>query len=227
MKRASALGEHLLLGLGFSLMMAALYLIFVYVPTEKEMGEIQRIFYFHVPLAWVAFLAFFVVFVSSILYLWKRKEKWDLIAQASAEIGILFTTLVLITGPIWAKPVWGSWWTWDARLTTSLILWFTYLAYLIVRVYAGEESRGARFAAVVGIVGFMDVPLVYLSVRLWRTQHPGELVSTLEGSMFLTLAVSIAAFTVLYCILISHSFSLKRMGVKIRRLKRALIDSEE
>jgi len=106
----------------FLSLVAALFLVFVFVPTEKEMGIVQRIFYFHVPLAWVAFLAFFVTFLSSIFYLWRRKEKWDYLANSSAEIGLLFTVLVLITGPIWAKAVWGVWWTWDTRLTTTLIL---------------------------------------------------------------------------------------------------------
>lgn len=208
-----------LVSLGFALMTVSLYLIFIYVPTEKEMGVIQRIFYIHVPLAWVAFLAFFVVFIGSILYLWKRDGKWDILARSSAEIGVIFTTLVLVTGPIWAKPVWGSWWTWDARLTSSLVLWLTYIGYLLVRSYAGEESRGARLAAVLGIVGFMDVPLVYLSIKLWRTQHPRELVSSLEGSMMLTLMVSLAAFTVLYVILLRQTTALKHLEASVRELK--------
>ena len=200
--------------------MISLGLIFLYVPPEKEMGDIQRIFYFHVPLAWIAFLAFFVVFVTGILYLWKRHQKWDLLAQASAEIGIIFTTLVLITGPIWAKPVWGSWWTWDARLTATLILCLTYVAYLMVRSYAGEEERGARFASVIGIVGFINVPIVYLSVNLWRTQHPEELVSDLGGSMLLTLLVGIATFTAVYVLLMTLSYSIKELQNRINLLKR-------
>lgn len=221
------LNNYGLSALSFILMMISLALVFLYVPTEKEMGDIQRIFYFHVPLAWVAFLAFFIVFVTGILYLWKRDSKWDHLAHASAEIGVLFTTLVLITGPIWAKPVWGSWWTWDARLTASLILWMTYIAYLLIRSFAGEEERGARFAAVIGIVGFVNVPIVYLSVNLWRTQHPPELVSDLEGSMLLTLLVSIAAFTVLYIMLISHSYSINNMSSRIRWIKQQVEENEE
>src|SRR4030042_5901728 len=147
--------SRILLGISFLLMVAALYLVFIYVPTEATMGVVQRIFYFHVPVAWVAFLAFFVVFVGSILYLWKRESKWDILAYSSAEVGIVFTTLVLITGPLWAKPTWGVWWVWDARLTTTLVLWLIYLAYLMVRSFALEESQGARFAAVVGIVGLI------------------------------------------------------------------------
>lgn len=172
MKKRDILGSDLLLGLSFLLMIAALYLVFIYVPTEATMGVVQRIFYFHVPVAWVAFLAFFVVFVGSILYLWKKENKWDILASSSAEVGIVFTTLVLITGPIWAKPTWGVWWVWDARLTTTLVLWLIYLAYMMVRSFALEQSQGARFSAVVGIIGFIDVPIVALAIVLSRTQHP-------------------------------------------------------
>ena len=141
------LWNNALLVLGLALMIIALYMIFMYVPTEKTSGIIQRIFYFHVPVAWVSFLAFFVTFIFSILYLRNRISKWDAIAHASAEVGVIFNTLVLITGPIWAKSAWGIWWTWDTRLTTSLVLWSTYVAYLMVRSYATEPARGARFAA--------------------------------------------------------------------------------
>ena len=221
------LKSNVLLGLSFILMITSLSLIFLYAPTEKEMGEIQRIFYFHVPLAWIAFLAFFIVFISSIFYLWKRDLKWDILAHSSAEIGVMFTTLVLITGPIWAKPVWGSWWEWEARLTSSLVLWLTYLAYLLVRSYAGEESKGARFAAVLGIIGFINVPIVYLSVNLWRTQHPPELVSDLRGAMLLTLLVSIAAFTVLYVLLVSHSISIRNLADRVKQLRHTVEEQEE
>ncbi|MFA4836029.1 MAG: cytochrome c biogenesis protein CcsA [Dehalococcoidia bacterium] len=217
---------NLLLAFSFVLMIAALYLIFIYAPAEKEMGDIQRIFYFHVPLAWIAFLAFAVVFVGSILYLWKRESKWDMLAQSSAEIGVVFTTLVLVTGPIWARPVWGTWWEWEPRLTSSLVLWFTYLAYLLVRSYASEESMGARFAAVLGIVGFVNVPIVYLSVNLWRTQHPPHLVNNLDGSMLLTLQVSLAAFTALYVLLMYHSVSIRKLAGRVRYLKRLMEERE-
>ena len=200
-----------LAGLGFILIIAGLYLVLVYAPTEETMGILQRIFYFHVPLAWVAFLAFFIVFLGSILYLWKRESKWDIIASSSAEIGIVFTTLVLITGSIWAKPIWGVWWAWEPRLTTALVLWLIYIAYLIVRSYATEVSRGARFAAVVGIVGFIDVPIVALAITLWRTQHPGPVIfqGGLVSSMLLTLLICLAAFTALYCLLMMQRVSMK------------------
>ncbi len=214
-------GENLLIGLGFALMIAALYMVFMYVPTDKHTGIVQRIFYFHVPVAWVAFLAFFITFIFSILYLWKRDIKWDTIASASAELGVIFTSLVLITGPIWAKPVWGVWWTWDARLTTSLVLWVIYVAYLLVRSFASEPDRGAMFSAVVGIVGFIDVPIVFLTVNLWRTQHPTMIIfeGGLTTSMLVTLLVCIAAFTVLYLVLIKRAARLKQMESEVRRIK--------
>jgi heme exporter protein C len=221
MNTNQTLRNRILLGLGFILMIAALYMIFIYVPTDKTTGIVQRIFYFHVPVAWVSFLAFFITFIFSILYLWKRKVKWDYIAHASAEIGVLFTTLVLITGPIWAKPTWGIWWTWDARLTTSLVLWIIYIAYLLVRSFATDSAKSARYGAVIGIIGFIDVPLVFLTVNLWRTQHPTTIIfeGGLETSMLLTLLVCIAAFTVLYVLLLIQSSNLKSMKANITHLK--------
>ena len=213
-----------LLGLSLVLMIATLYLIFLYVPTEESMGIVQRIFYFHVPLAWVSFLAFFIVFLGSILYLWKRSSKWDTLASSSAEVGAVFTTLFLITGSIWAKPIWGVWWTWSPRLTTALVLWLIYLAYLLVRAYASDDQRGARFAAIVGIIGFIDVPIVALAITLWRTQHPGPVVFTsgLAPSMLLTLLVSLAAFTALFLILVTQVAQLKKDRDEIMRLKELL-----
>ena len=210
-----------LLGLSFILFVEALYLVFLYVPTEETMGIVQRIFYFHVPVAWVAFLAFFIVFLGSILYLWKRESKWDVIASSSAEVGVVFTTLVLITGSIWAKPIWGVWWTWEPRLTTALVLWLIYIAYLIVRSFATDEQRGARFAAVVAIVGFIDVPIVALAITLWRTQHPGPIIfqGGLTPPMLLTLIVCVAAFTTLYSLLLIQRVSMKNDEIEISRLQ--------
>ena len=221
MRNKHSIRDNILLGLGFALMLAALYMVFLYVPTEKHTGIVQRIFYFHVPIAWVGFLAFFVTFAFSILYLWKRETKWDAAACASAEVGVVFTTLVLITGPIWAKPVWGIWWTWDARLTTSLVLWLIYIAYLLVRYFAIEPDRGARFSAVIGIVGFIDVPIVFLTVNLWRTQHPAPILfeGGLTSSMLVTLLVCIAAFTVLYVLLTIQGTNLKLMEAQVKHLK--------
>ncbi|HEX2172303.1 MAG TPA: cytochrome c biogenesis protein CcsA, partial [Dehalococcoidia bacterium] len=205
-----------------SAMLVALGMIFFYAPTERVQGDVQRIFYLHLGLAWVGFLAFFVVFVASIGYLWKRTSGWDVWARSSAEVGVVYMTLVLITGSIWAKPVWGTWWTWDARLTTTLILWLIYLAYLVVRAYASEPGRAARYAAVIGIIGFLDVPIVYQSVNWWRTLHPGPTVvqsgggSGLTPAMMATLLVTLVAFTVLY-------LYLTRLKAGIERAKDALL----
>jgi heme exporter protein C len=214
----------ILLAISFSLMMVSLYLVFMYVPTEENMGIVQRIFYFHVPVAWVSFLAFFVVFIGSILYLWKREEKWDILARSSGEIGVVFTSLVLVTGPIWAKPAWGVWWTWDARLTTTLIMWLIYIAYLLVRSFAAEESRGARFAAVVGIVGFVDLPIAAIAIVLWRTQHPSPIIfeGGLAPSMFLTLMVCVATFTILYVYILMHTMSIRKAEVEVEKMAQAL-----
>ena len=210
-----------LLGLSFALMLAALYMIFIYVPTEATMGVVQRIFYFHVPLAWLSFLAFFIVFLGSIMYLLKRDSKWDRLASSSAELGVVFTTLFLISGSIWAKPIWGVWWTWDPRLTTALILWLIYIAYLLVRSYVSDRQRGARFASVVGIMGFLDVPIVALAIVLWRTGHPSPVIfqGGLAPSMMLTLIVSIAAFTALYVLLLKQRLALKNTENEIRRAR--------
>ena len=190
--------------------------IFLYAPTERLQGPVQRIFYVHVPLAWIAYLAFFVVFVASGLYLWKRSPRWDRLARASAEIGVVCTTLVLVTGSLWAKPIWGTWWSWDARLTTTLVLWLIYLAYLVLRAYVEEPGRAARYAAVLGIVGFVDVPIIHQSVVWWRTLHPGPTVVQESGgtglppAMLTTLALSLVAFTLMYVYLLLEKLHIER-----------------
>jgi heme exporter protein C len=153
-----------LLGFGFYQAMYA-------APTEQTMGDIQRIFYYHVPSAWTAFILFFANFIASVIYLVRRGAKSDAWALASAEVGVVFCTIVLITGPLWAKPVWGIWWTWDARLTTTLVLWLIYVSYLMLRRFS-EGQQTATLAAALAVFGFLDVPIVYMSIRWWRTQHP-------------------------------------------------------
>jgi heme exporter protein C len=220
-KEEGIMKKNILLGLSFVLMVAALYLVFVYVPTEKEMGIVQRLFYLMVPMGWLAMLAFLIIFIGSILYLVKRESKWDNLARSSAEIGIIFTTLALITGSTWARPIWGVWWTWEPRLTATLVLWLIYVAYLMVRSFATEEARGARFAAVVGIIGFIDIPIVALATSLWRGIHPGPIIfqGGLAPPMLLTLLVSIAAFTALYFLLLIQRVSMQNAEGEIKRLK--------
>jgi len=180
----------------------ALWAAFIHAPTEREMGEVQRILYFHVGAAWTAFFAFFVVFVAGIIYLWRRRLFWDEFAAASAEIGVVFTTIVLATGPIWARPIWNTWWPWgDPRVTTTLVLWLIYVAYFILRSSLPEGEKRARFAAVFGIIGFIDVPIVFLSIRWWRTIHPVLIDRTgakMEPEMLQALMISVVAFTFLY-----------------------------
>ncbi|MBM3319890.1 MAG: cytochrome c biogenesis protein CcsA [Candidatus Eisenbacteria bacterium] len=188
-------------------MVLNLFLIFYHAPVERTMGLVQKIFYIHVPAAWVAFLAFFVVFAASIAYLASRRASYDRLAEASAAVGVLFCTLVLATGPIWAKPVWGIWWTWDARLTSTLVLWFLYIGYLLLRSYVPDAARRATLSAVLGIVGFLDVPIVYLSIRWWRTQHPSPVFAGGEGSgldprMRAAFFYSLAVFTLLFVVLL-------------------------
>jgi heme exporter protein C len=184
------------------------YLGLVWSPPDVDQHDAMRILYVHVPSVWTAYLGFFLVLVSSVMFLWKRDLMWDRLAAACAELGVLFTALTLAAGSIWAKPIWGTWWTWDARLTTTLILWLIYLAYLVVRAYAGEPGRAARYAAVIGIIGFLDVPIIRQSVVWWRTLHPGPTVvqesggTGLTGPMLVTLAVSFVAFTLLSVYLI-------------------------
>jgi len=195
--------DYILPALVFVSMLLALYLVGFYAPIEREQGVVQKIFYFHVPSAWVAFLAFFVVFVFSFRYLVSRDKRWDNRAAAAAEVGVMFCTLVIITGPIWAKPVWGIWWTWDARLTLTLVLWLIYVSYVLLRHYVADAEKRATLSAVLGIIGFIDVPLVYFAIRWWRTQHPQPVIAGGGGSgmdprMATAFWVSLAAFTVLF-----------------------------
>ena len=213
--------------LTFLAVSAALFCIFIYAPTVKHEGVVQRIMYFHVPSAWIAFLAFFIVFIASILFLWKKEREWDIIAHSSAEIGVVFCSLVLLTGPIWAKPIWGAWWVWDARLTSTLILWMIYVAYLMIKSQAGPGSQGARYAAVLGIVGFLDIPIIHFSVLWWRTFHPQPKMLTmekvgsgLEPSMIITLMVSLTAFTFLYFLFMGQRIKLEKMKDSIEELKK-------
>lgn len=169
------------------------------VPPDALQGEVQRLMYVHVPTAWLAMLAFFVVFVMSVLYLIQRRPHWDMIASSSAEIGVLFTALTLALGSLWGRPTWGVWWTWDPRLTTTAILLLIYVGYLAVRSLAEDPETRARWSAIVGIVGFIDVPIVYLSVYWWRTLHqPPTTPRTIAPEMLGVLLLNLLAFTLVY-----------------------------
>jgi len=174
----------------------ALYAALVVAPTELTMGDVQRIFYYHVPSAWTAFILFTINFVASVVYLIKRSVKADIVALVSAEVGVVFCTVVLVTGPIWARPVWGIWWTWDIRLTTTLVLWLIYVAYLMLRRFS-VGSQTALIAAVLAVFGALDVPLVYFSIWFFRTQHPSPVIGkggSLDPVMAHVLLINWAAF---------------------------------
>ncbi|MCC6173690.1 MAG: cytochrome c biogenesis protein CcsA [Chloroflexi bacterium] len=216
-------------GLTLLAMLATLYAALIYAPTERVQGDIQRVFYFHVPMAWNAYLAFFVVFVASIVYLWKRSRWWDAVARSSAEVGLLFTTLVLVTGSIWARPIWGTWWSWDARLTTTLILWFIYVGYLMLRSSVPERDRAARYSAVLGIVGFLDIPIIHKSVEWWRTLHPESVVLATGGpamppTMQITLGIALLAFTLLYVCLVRLRFHTELVQDEVRFLRHQILE---
>jgi len=215
--------RNALIVFSFLLLATVFYLIFLYVPTEKVMGIVQRIFYLMVPLGWLTMLAFIVTAVASILYLQKKNQKWDILALSSAEIGVVFTTLAMATGAIWARPTWGVWWDWGTpRLTSTFILWFIYLAYFLVRNLATEEYRGAAFAAVVAIVGLADIPIIILSISLWQGLHPPALIfekGGLDPKMGMTVGISVIAFTVLYIALLVLRVSMRHNEAELRKLK--------
>lgn len=202
------------------------YLIFKVAPMERIMGNVQRIFYIHVPMAFSAYLAFFGAFVSSIMFLRKKDLRWDTAAYCWAEVGIVFSTLVLITGSFWARPVWGVWWSWDPRLLTMFILWFIYVGYFVLRSGFSDRYRRARYAAVLSIIGFLDVPIVRLATKWWRSIHP-RLKSEgggLDPIMLKVLMFSLFTF-LLFTVLL---FLFRHATAKAQeRLANLVIDLEE
>jgi len=199
---------------------AALYVA----PDEKTMHAIQRIFYFHVPSAICSFVAFFIVFIANFAYLSTRQPKWDWLGVAGAEVGVMCSTIVLITGPIWAHPVWGIWWTWDARLTSTFVMWLLYMAYLLLRGFLDDPQRKAMFSAVFGIFAFLDVPLVYFSNRLWRTQHPQPVIlggsnSGLDPMMGKVLLISFVAVLCITAVLIADRYRLEQLRSEFEELR--------
>ncbi len=220
----------LLIGIISVLMIAVLAAVFgdtvvfsfsSYVPTESSMGIVQRIFYFHVPSALTAFLAFFVAFVASIGYMVTRRLTWDNVALASVEIGVTFCTMVIVTVPLWARPVWGSWWPWEPRLTTTLILWMLYIVYLLLRTYSENREQQARFCAVMGIIAFLDVPIVYFSVKWWRGVHPivfGSGGGGIAPRMSHAFLGALLTFFLLYALLLIQRTRLARMEDEFEKL---------
>jgi heme exporter protein C len=197
-----------------ALAVAAVYVrVIWFTPVEATQGLAQKIYYLHLPAALNAYIAFGVVAVTSIVYLWLRDPRADRVAESSAEVGLLFTTVVLTTGPIWGKPIWGTWWTWDARLTLTLFLWFIYAGYLVLRGAITEPEMRARYSAVLGILGALLIPFIHMSVYLFRTLHPMPIVlkpdrPSLPPEMLRTLLFSFAAFVLVYVALLRARYGL-------------------
>jgi heme exporter protein C len=216
------------------LLVAATGLVFLYAPRETSMGDVQRIFYFHVPSAWVAGLAFLVTVVAGIAYLRTHERAWDVVASSSVEIGVVFALMNIITGAIWARPIWNTWWTWDPRLTTATITWLIYVAYLMLRAGIEDPDRRARFAAVYGIVGFVSVPITYFSIQMMRSIHPvlfGPANPLAKGSAPLTPAMlqtflfCLFTFTVVYFGFLFNRIRLQRLNDRVEQLKAKLLSA--
>jgi heme exporter protein C len=202
------------------------FLIFKVAPTEKIMGDVQRIFYLHVALAISSYLAFTGVFVASIMYLWKKNLFWDTIAYSCAEIGVLFSTLVLITGSLWARPIWNAWWAWDPRLVTMFILWFIYVGYFLLRKGIADWTKRAQYSAVIGIIGFLDIPVVRLATKWWRSVHP-RLKSEgggLDPLMLKIMLFSMATFLLFTVFLFMYRYRIARDEEKLITLTKRLED---
>lgn len=211
------------------LVLVALYFAFLFAPREAKMGDVQRIFYFHVPFALCSFLAFAIVLVASAGFLRNGKRGWDLAALAAVEVGFLYCTLVLLTGPVWARSAWGVWWTWDMRLTSTLVLWLIYASYLFLRTYMADDPRVRRYAAVLGILGALMVPFVYYSVELFATQHPSTFVQKrgqLDPRMAIALRVSLIAMLSLLAALFVKRWWIGRLEGERDRLLELVLDQE-
>lgn len=206
-------------------MLAALWCVFMYVPNERVMGSAQRIFYFHVSSASAAFLGFFVAAGASAMFLWRGHAEYDRLAVAAVEVGMMFCTVVLVTGSIWARPIWGAWWTWDPRLTMTVILWTIYAVYLVLRTGAREDPQIARYAAVLAVIGVLDVPLIKISVRLWRGIHPSVISAPADKGgledprMVTAFFVTMVAFALLFLWLLWLRYEGLRLRDALQRVE--------
>jgi len=213
----------LLAGTSGILVLAAVGMVFLYAPRELTMGDVQRIFYFHVASAWVGFFGFFVTFLAGIVYLTRGRRRWDILGLASVEVGLTFIIMTVVTGMLWAKPVWGTYWTWEPRLTISAVQLLIYVAYGMLRGSIEGAERQARFAAVYGIVAFVTVPLSWFAIRWWRTIHPDVLTGgegmAVTPRMVQTLIVSIVAFSGLYATLLRQRIRLEWSRDRFTRLR--------
>jgi heme exporter protein C len=206
----------------FLLLAVASYGALIWAPEEATMGLVQRIFYFHMASGWTFFVAFFLVFVGSVAFLRTRNAKWDWLSVASAEVGLAFVTVVLVTGPIWAKPIWGIWWTWDARLTSTFLLWVLFVSYLVLRTLVDDPERRGIVAAVFGIFACLDVPLVYFSIWWFRTQHPQPVIGgggSLDPRMWRVVMLCWAATLVVMTLLIRLRYRLEALRAELEGIR--------
>lgn len=210
------------------LVIAATAMVFFYAPLERVMGAVQKVFYFHVAAGWVGMLGFLVAAIAGVIYLIKKDSKWDIVGVAGVEIGLVFMLINIVTGAIWARPIWNTWWTWDPRLTTATVMELVYAAYLMLRQGIEDPDRRARFGAVYAIIGFVSVPLTFFSIRIFRTIHPvviGSNDPTAQGAfdmtplMGQTFAVSLIAFSFLFVVLLWHRIRLGKLQEDVEQLK--------
>ncbi len=218
----------ILTGITIALFLIALYMVFIYAPREAVMGDVQRVFYFHVAAGWVGAVAFLVTAITGGVYLAKRDRKWDRVAVASVEIGVVFIFINIVSGAIWARPIWNTWWTWDPRLVTATIMLLLYLAYLMLRQGIDDPDRRARFGAIYGIMAFVSVPITFLSIRIFRTIHPVVIGSgdpTAEGAfdmsppMLQAFMFSLLTFTFIYMTLLWYRVRLGRLSEQVEERK--------
>jgi heme exporter protein C len=214
-------------GLALFFIVLGLYWGLIHAPPDAFQGDVQRIMYLHIPSILTAYLSFFLVFVASCLYLWKREKRDDILAYSAAEIGVLFTALTIVEGSIWGRPTWGVWWTWDARLTLTAILLLIFVGYLILRASIEDDNRAATVGAVLGVIGFLDIPLIHMSVYWWRTLHqPPSILrpdkapwENIHPSMLTALAINFVGFLLLYFYLLSTRFRYGEMKEEIKALR--------
>ena len=221
------LSRHALLAIAAALIALTMWMVFLWVPTETNQGAIQRALYVHVPTAWVSMVAIIAVAIFSVIYLVNGRERWDRLAAATAETGVVFGALMLLTGIVWARPVWGVWWTGEAKLTTALILFFVYVAYLMFRAYFPPGAQRRRLAAIIALIGAIDAPIIYWAAELWAEAHPPLVIgpardadSALSADIGLTLMVGVVAFTLLFAVILVERYRIRRAEDEVTELRR-------
>ena len=229
---ATPRGLKVLTWITVGLFALASYAVLVYAPREAVMGDVQRVFYFHVAAGWVGALAFLVAVIAGIVYLITKHRRWDTVGLASIEIGVVFTFINIVTGSVWARPIWNTWWTWDPRLVTATVMELVYIAYMMLRQGIDDPDRRARFGAVYAIIGFLSVPLTFMSIRIFRTIHPvviGSNDPASEGSFDMTAKMlqafmfSLVTFTFTYATLLWHRIRLQHQADRVEQEKARLL----